>query len=165
MIHERPAALGNFASGRKKRIDMIVLHVMEGGFGPTGAWFANPDSHASAHFGISVDGSIDRYVREADTAWHAGHPDYNARSIGIELEGHVSDPDAFTPRMLEALTDLCDSLCAQWSIGRDRVHVIGHNEVPDPRHPDQLGGAGHHTDPGPYFPWQAFMDGLAKRIA
>jgi N-acetyl-anhydromuramyl-L-alanine amidase AmpD len=163
-IQIRPAALGNYNSGRKRRIDMLVLHVMQGGFGATGAWFAMPDARVSAHYGVSVDGDVACYVRDSDTAWHAGNPGYNARSIGIELEGHVDDPAAFTAPMLDALGELADGLCSQWNIARDRQHVIGHCEVPDPRG-HGFGGLGHHTDPGPHFPWEKFMDGLTRRLA
>lgn len=159
-IQQRPAAMGNYRRGRKTHVDMIILHVMEGGFGSTGAWFANPEAHVSAHYGISVDGQIAQYVRDLDVAFHAGNPAYNDRSLGVELEGHVSDPDAFTPMMMAATVSLCDLLCREWSIIRDRVHVIGHSEVPDPRNPMEHGGAGHHTDPGPFFPWDAFMSRL-----
>lgn len=157
-IRDFPAAFGNFNTGRKRRIDMIVLHVMEGGFLPTANWFRMPEARASAHYGISVDGDVARYVRDSDTAWHAGNPEVNARSIGIELEGHIADgPDIFTDPMMLALHTLCEGLCEHFGITKDRQHIIGHNEVPDPRHPGQLGGAGHHKDPGPHFPWERFM--------
>lgn len=163
-IQDRPAALGNFSHGRKRKIDMLVIHVMEGTFGPTAAWFANPEAHVSAHYGISVDGDVARYVRESDTAWHAGHPDYNARSIGIELEGHIADgAETFTEPMINTLAELCEQICSQWGIPRDRAHIIGHNEVPDPRHPGQLGGAGHHQDPGPAFPWDRLISALNRK--
>jgi N-acetyl-anhydromuramyl-L-alanine amidase AmpD len=164
-IRHVPAALGNYSRGRKHRIDTLVIHVMEGGFEPTGVWFATPDARASAHYGVSVDGDVAQYVLDADTAWHAGNAEYNARSVGIELEGHCSDPDAFTPAMLDSLVELADGLCCQHGIVKDRVHIIGHNEVPDPRHPDQRGGAGHHFDPGQYFQWERFMEALTRRVA
>lgn len=164
-IQIRPAALGNYNTGRKRRVDMLVIHVMEGFFGPTGAWFANPEARVSAHYGIATDGQVAEYVMDCDTAWHAGHPDYNARSIGIELEGHIEDgASVFTESMMAALAELADALCAKWGIPRDRQHVIGHCEIPDPRHPGQLGGAGHHRDPGPDFPWERLMTELQKRV-
>lgn len=161
-IQERPAAPGNFHRGRPRRPSVIVIHVMEGGFEGTAKWFANPDAHVSAHYGISVDGQIARYVPDEDEAWHAGNATVNACSIGIELEGHSSDPDAFTDPMLSALGDLLEQLCTQWSVARDRLHIIGHFEVPDPRHPGQLGGADHHTDPGQFFPWNRLMQRLIQ---
>src|SRR5581483_3287784 len=36
--------------------------------------------------------------------------------------------------------------------------IIGHSEVPDPNHPGQFGGAGHHTDPGQYWDWTKYMN-------
>ena len=38
-------------------------------------------------------------------------------------------------------------LCRKFGIPVDRAHIVGHSEVP---------GA-THTDPGPAFPWEAFM--------
>lgn len=162
-INDCPAALGNYRTGRKGRIDLIIIHTMEGGFAPTGVWFKTRDAKVSAHFGISVDGEIARYVLEHDTAFHAGHPDYNSRSFGIELEGHSYDPDAFTPKMMASLIELVDGLSADWNIPRDRQHIIGHCEVPDPRG-HGFGGAHHHTDPGKFFPWEKLMDSLARGI-
>jgi len=161
-IIDYPACLGNFRTGRRGKVDLLILHTMEGGFGPTGVWFKTPDAKVSAHFGISVDGQIARYVLEHDTAFHAGNPDYNARSFGIEMEGHAADPDAFTPKLMESLLELCSGLCADWNIPRDRDHVLGHYAVPDPRG-HGLGGAGHHTDPGKFFPWAKFMEDLRRR--
>jgi len=134
---------------------------MEGTFTGTGAWFRNTAAHASAHYGISVDGAIARYVSDEFEAWHAGAAEYNARSIGIELEGHSDDPDAFTDPMMDALVWLSTDLCDRYGIPADRDHFIGHNEVPDPRCPGQFGGAGHHRDPGPYFNWIDFMARLS----
>lgn len=163
-ILDHPAALGNFSRGRRSRISLLVLHTMEGTLHGTAAWFANPEAHASAHYGLSVDGLVYRFVRDEDTAWHAGNGEVNAISLGIELEGHSDDPDAFTPKMLDALTQLCADLCHRYGIKPDRAHVMGHCDVPDPRHVGQHGGANHHTDPGPHFPWEAFLAGLERAI-
>ena len=162
MIVDHPAALGNFTRGRRAPISMLVIHTMEGTLEGTTAWFANPEAHASSHYGLSVDGLVYRFVMDLDTAWHAGNPLVNAVSIGIELEGHMDDPDAFTQRMMDALVELSAGLCEKYSIPRDRKNIIGHCEVPDPRHATQLGGANHHKDPGPYFPWERLMTQLVR---
>jgi N-acetyl-anhydromuramyl-L-alanine amidase AmpD len=48
-------------------------------------------------------------------------------------------------------------LCLKYEIPMDRVHIIGHNEVPDPKNSDRLGGVDGHTDPGPHWNWSYFM--------
>ena len=35
--------------------------------------------------------------------------------------------------------------------------MIGHNQVPDPFHPGEFGGAEHHSDPGPTWDWPRYM--------
>jgi len=162
MLTQIPASPGNYTAGRPAPISMLVIHVMEGTARGTGLWFANSDAHASAHYGINVDGDVSQYVQDKDTAWHAGNSTVNRCSIGIELEGHVDDPDAFTPKMMAALATLARDLCAKYGIPIDRQHLVGHCEVPDPRHPGQLGGADHHKDPGQYFDFDALMSAIAQ---
>lgn len=163
-----PAATGNYALGRAGHcVETIVLHTMEGFAKGTARWFADTDAeghglaHASAHYGIDVDGQLYRYVNETDTAWHAGNRDVNRRSIGIELEGHSDDPDLMTDKMFDELVHLVADICSRYAIPIDRQHIVGHCEVPDPRHAMQFGGIDHHHDPGPHFPWAKFMARLA----
>jgi N-acetyl-anhydromuramyl-L-alanine amidase AmpD len=147
---------------------MLVIHTAESTARSAAEWFSvdhRPDNGpSSAHYIVDVDGLVTRCVGEGDTAFHAGNADVNACSIGIELEGHCDDgSEVFTPKMMRALLELADYLCERYGIARDRQHVIGHNEVPDARkgHEGQLGGAGHHHDPGPFYPWATFMAALA----
>ena len=100
---------------------------------------------------------VDQLVREKDIAWHAGNWLYNQTSIGIEHEGFVSDSSWFTKAMYRSSAQLAAYLCNKYGIPKDRSHVIGHNEVPDPYNPGQYGGAGHHTDPGGYWDWTRYM--------
>src|SRR5581483_8554984 len=58
---------------------------------------------------------------------------------------------------LRGLAALTAWLCDRYGIPKDRSHIIGHDEVPDPYNPGQFGGSGHHQDPGPYFDWTTFM--------
>ena len=167
-ITQRPASPSNYTSWRSSvRVDLVVLHVMEGFARGTGAWFQNPAARVSAHYGIDANGNVEQYVQEADEAWHAGNAAYNRRSIGIELEGHSADAESFTPAMISALVELVRDICARHQIPLDRQHIIGHNEVPDPRpgHEGQVGGADHHQDPGPFFPWSSFMAALVPAVA
>jgi N-acetyl-anhydromuramyl-L-alanine amidase AmpD len=154
----QPANRNNYGMGRRgERIAMIVIHVMEGGPRGTALRFSDPEAHASCHYGIGADGRLYQYVDASDTAWHTGNPAYNRISIGIELEGYSARAESFTPPLVQTLVDLVKSEAAIWGISLDRRHVIGHNEIPDPYHPGQFGGANHHTDPGEFFPWERFM--------
>lgn len=159
----QPAHVTNYRPGRKAAIDMLVIHVMEGSCRGTAQEFATPLKQVSAHYGIGKDGAVYQYVKDGDTAWHAGSAAINTRSIGIELEGKCADPANFTPAMKQSLGVLAQRLCITYKIPVDRQHIIGHCEVPDPHHPDQRGGAGHHHDPGEFFDWDDFMASIIAR--
>lgn len=117
----------------------IVVHIMEGTLRGTDAWFANPDSRVSAHYGVGKDGAVHQYVLDADQAWHAGRvykPSWagvhkgvspNRYTVGIEHEGYATDvwPEA----MLNASAALIREVCARWSIPIDRAHIVGHREL------------------------------------
>lgn len=143
----RGAASTNFSKGRKlgsvtQRPEAIVIHVMDGSFVGTRAWFgaARNKGQSSTHYGISLTGEIDQYVKEEDTAYHAGnvHPfppkwkgfngsNPNATTIGIEHEGKA---DTIWPQaMYEASAELIRDICDRWNIPIDRDHIIGHKEI------------------------------------
>lgn len=150
----------NYTSGRGgTAIDVVVIHTVQGSYNGCISWFANPAASASAHFVVrSSDGAVTQMVEEDDTAWHAGNWSYNQRSIGIEHEGWVDDPGTwYTDELYAGSAALVRYLVAKYGIPVDRDHIIGHDEVPDPNNPGQFGGAGHHTDPGGGWDWDAFM--------
>jgi N-acetylmuramoyl-L-alanine amidase len=123
------------------------------------AGFATPDSRVSAHYVIDRDGTIYRCVDDGVSAWHAddcvleGCADINACSIGIELVGFART--AYMPAQLDALVDLCLSLCVRYKIAVDRI--VGHQHIAVP--------AGRKTDPGPYFPWTQVRERIAMELA
>lgn len=159
-----PASLTNYTRGRASiNIDMLVIHTEQGSEHGTELWFADPLAHASAHYGIGFDGKIDQFVDDADEAWHAGHPQYNKRSIGIELEGFEAK-GVFPDPMIDSLVSLSTYLCVTYGIVADRIHIIGHREVPDPTNKSLFGGLHHHTDPGVHFPWDRFIVQLANHM-
>ncbi|GAA5042910.1 hypothetical protein HNP84_002076 [Thermocatellispora tengchongensis] len=131
---------------RSDKIDRIVIHVTQGSYAGSIAWFQNPRSQVSAHYVVrSKDGAITQMVREKDRAWHVGN--YNRRSIGIEHEGYVSDASWFTDAMYRASAALTRSIADRYKIPKDRKHIIGHVEAP---------GA-THTDPGKHWDWARYM--------
>lgn len=151
-----PAHRNNYSSGRKgNAINTIVVHTMQGTLKGTNGWFADAAAKASAHYGIGFGGELVQYVDDQDTAWHAGNAKYNRQSIGIELEGFM-ERGFFPDTMIDKLVELMAYLCDTYKIPRDRKHIIGHNEVPAPDGKG-FGGAGHHADPGPKFPWDEVM--------
>lgn len=130
----------NFWDGRKGyRPEAVVIHIMEGTLAGTDSWFASPASQVSAHYGIGKNGEVHQYVREADTAWHAGRVDApvwtliksnvnpNLYTIGIEHEG--KHDDTWTDALKEASATLISAACERWHIPIDRNHVIGHYEI------------------------------------
>lgn len=163
-VIQRPASKNNYTSlSAPRTIDRIVIHTTEGSWDGACSWFAHPSSGVSAHFVVRAsDGLVAQCVRVGDIAWHAGNGDYNRRSIGIEHEGYVAKPSWYTNASLGASAELVAKLCAENEIPIDREHIIGHDEVPDPKHPGQFGGSGHHDDPGPGFPWVGYMDLVEK---
>lgn len=81
----------NFVQGRKGSVkpDVIVVHIQEGTMVGTDAWFNNPTSKVSAHFGVSKSGEVWQWVAEEDTAWHAGTVVRPIAAIVQERKGRV----------------------------------------------------------------------------
>ena len=158
VIFERPSP--NWSGRGGVAIDCVVIHDTEcREAGPTLAWFASPGSRVSAHYVIDRDGTIYRCVDDEVGAWHAGDcvvpgcPDVNACSIGIELVGFAAT--AYMPAQLDALVELCLSLCVRYRIAVDRI--VGHQDIALP--------AARKSDPGPYFPWAQVRGRIAMGLA
>ncbi|RFU83958.1 N-acetylmuramoyl-L-alanine amidase [Streptomyces triticagri] len=146
-----PASPSNYTSSDRPSaypVDFVVVHVTQETYADTLAIFRNPDKQVSAHYLVrSKDGHVAQCVADRDIGWHAGNWDYNTRSIGIEHEGWVDQPEYFTDEMYASSAALTAHLCDTYGIPRNRDHIIGHNEVP---------GA-THTDPGPHWDWARYM--------
>ena len=69
---------------------IFVVHIMVGYMAGTDTVFRNPESEASAHFGVSRGGAVWQWVDTDDMAWHAF--DANAYSIGVEHAGFPDEP-------------------------------------------------------------------------
>lgn len=149
-----PANPSNYTVGRPyPPIDKVIIHDTEGSYASAISWFQNPSSGVSAHYVIrSSDGQITQMVREANTAWHAGNWDYNVRSIGIEHEGFMSQQGWYTEAMYQSSAGLVRDITEQYSIKKDRAHIVGHYQVPNQS----------HTDPGPLWNWDYYMS-LVRR--
>lgn len=158
-----PAAPSNFGSRGGQPVDMIVIHTTQDdrrtrdGKPSAIPWFQDKDSQASAHFVIAQDGTVYQCVPLSSAAFHAGNGFFNRRSIGIECEGLCERPETWTVALVASLTALVRYLTTSFQVPADRQHIIGHDEVPDPKHPGLFGGLHHHTDPGRYCPWAVIL--------
>ncbi|RYX86423.1 N-acetylmuramoyl-L-alanine amidase [bacterium] len=154
------AGEGNFQAANRPReqpIDMVIVHDIEGPDTAALSIFQRAGAKVSSHYVVGVDGTIYQMVREHDVAWHAGNGDINRRSVGIETHGYAYRPGFYTPKIYEAEAKLVRDITQRYNIPRDRTHIIGHAEVPNPRDPTRFGGVSGHTDPGPYWDWNTFM--------
>lgn len=130
----------NFWQGRKSyKPEAVVIHIMAGTIQGTDSWFNNASSQVSAHYGVAKSGEIHQYVKEEDTAWHAGiicQPSWkflkpninpNLYTIGIEHEGQAED--VWTEETKKASASLIQEACQRWQIPIDRDHIIGHYQI------------------------------------
>lgn len=143
-------------------ISYIVIHTTEGSSDSAIQRFQSPSSRVSAHYIISSDGRITQMVREKDIAWHSGNREYNRLSIGIEHEAYSGQPATMTDAMYRSSAALTRYLCLKYEIPLDRGHIIGHDEVPHPRDAGRFGGVDGHSDPGPHWDWNRFMELVAQ---
>lgn len=154
------------ATGRA--IDIVVVHTMEIGERPDAAeicarWFASPASQVSAHYCVDA-GTVIQCVREEDIAWHARGG--NATSIGVELAGMAGQgsrdwEDAYSAAVLARSAALVADVCRRHRIPVRRLGapglragrrgITGHADV------SKAFGRSDHWDPGPGFPWSAFL--------
>jgi N-acetyl-anhydromuramyl-L-alanine amidase AmpD len=162
-----PAKPEDYGSRANTPVDCIVLHTTEGGSiaGAT-TWWDRDDVTASSHYVLDGQRIVQR-VPEGMAAFHAGNRAVNRRSIGIEVVGHAGKASTWTPEVMAQLVELSAEIVERHAIPVHRgiPGIAGHCDVPDPRHPDRRGGAGHHVDPGPHLPWLAFFDTLRTCIA
>jgi N-acetylmuramoyl-L-alanine amidase CwlA len=136
------ASSNNYTVGRGgKEIKLIALHWIVGTLESADATFANPDRKASAHYGIG-DNEIHQWVKEEDTAWHAGNWTVNQTSIGIEHEGGWLLPDGTRKVPTEAThqtsAKLVADICSRYGIPIDKEHIRTHQEYSATQCPGSL---------------------------
>lgn len=174
----RPASTSNYSDRNwdtRAVVDTIVIHTGEGSYWGVISWFQNPSASASSQYVIARNGEITQMVADNDMSWHATY--YNSHSIGIETEGFAGDPNQWTPELLDSLADLCAWLCEAYDITPTHpagnantnggyyngIGLVAHAQV-------QTSGSaaaqqyGVRTDPGVYFPWDAFVQMVQSRL-
>lgn len=156
-----PSSYGNYdlaeRPGDGLDIRYIVIHDTELAYDSTIELFQNSQSYVSANYVVrSSDGQVTQMVDNSDIAWHAGNWWLNTHSIGIENEGFALEGATwFTPRLYHSLASLVRYLAEKYDVPLDRMHIVGHDNVPGPTPPTQTA---QHWDPGPFFDWDHFMD-------
>jgi N-acetyl-anhydromuramyl-L-alanine amidase AmpD len=116
----------------------VVFHRSGGSLAALRRKFTDPSSATSAHYGVGVDGTVEQYVDEADTAYHAGvvlNPTWldlrprvnpNFYTIGIEHEaGESGWPEA----QRGASAALLAEIASRWSIPLDPHHIVRHSAI------------------------------------
>jgi N-acetyl-anhydromuramyl-L-alanine amidase AmpD len=131
----------NFHSGRPPDLtpSAIVLHRSGGSLSDLRARFAEPTSSLSAHYAVGRDGSIDQYVTEADTAFHAGmvvnsrwpglkeRINPNLYTFAIEHEGSAASGWSDAQRVASAA--LIAEIANRWSIPISAEAVVPHSAI------------------------------------
>jgi len=127
----------NFKTGRAKRIEFprpgvykIVIHTYNGKGTSLYNWFQENTVSTSAHYSVWKNGTIEQYVRENDTAWHAGQSWWNDVSIGIEHQddGNPADP-VRTEQLYEASAELVADICRRWNIALTADNIVPHKKT------------------------------------
>jgi len=177
---------------RAHAVDMIVIHAISGpkcaengrvefsGAPPVEGndaefYLAKMEAdrrQVSIHYVIGRNGDRAVGVPENVIAYHAGNPDVNGRSIGIELVNDGDGKDPFPPAQIAALVRLIKDLRGRYSI--PLVGIVRHSDV-DQRvcvcpWPDQATlqetaaiatTYARRSDPGIAFPFDQVRDAVA----
>ena len=102
-------------SERTAPISKITIHhmaVVNGTLEGVGARFADPNSYASANYGIDSDGRVALYVDESKRSWCSSSSQNDNVSITIECANSAAYPDwPISDKCYNKLIDLCVDIC------------------------------------------------------
>lgn len=98
----------NHSGKRNAKLQGVVVHWWDDpakrpSLAGVRSWFKNPASQVSAHYVVEA-GTVVQMVADENTAWHAGGPHWNNRTIGIECNPRMSLADLET--LAQLITDL-----------------------------------------------------------
>ncbi|WP_199857819.1 N-acetylmuramoyl-L-alanine amidase [Erythrobacter sp. EC-HK427] len=159
----------NYSNGRAGQvIDRIVIHITDAGQTPyVGDWFTREEANASSHYMVDQNGDVLQFVREQDTAWHAGNRTANRRSIGIEhvavKQGGATYGRTHYPHTppseaeYRASAKLVAHLCKKYSLPANRTTIVGHSEINT--------STSHTSCPNGAWDWDAYMPLVAEEFA
>ena len=147
-------------SPRDADVKFIVLH---------GTWMSDDaevvqrlcdaDAEVSCHYFIDFNANLHQFVKEEDSAWHAGVSCWqgiegiNKHSIGIEVSNLGEEAGVpYTEAQYTALIVLLKDLLARYNLPPEAV--IGHSDIAPNR----------KNDPGAHFDWKILEEaGVAAK--
>lgn len=105
----------------------------------------------SIHYVVGRNGERAAGVPENVIAYHAGNPDVNGRSIGIELVNDGNGKDPFPPAQIEALVALIKELRGRYPI--PLAGIVRHSDVDQRVCVCAATMYSRRSDPGSAFPF------------
>lgn len=117
----------NYTKGRQgNKVTGVIVHWIVGNLASADAVFQNKSRNTSAHYGIEND-VIHQYVKDEDTAYHAGVWQVNLTTIGIE---HSAQPgrDA-SGATLDTSAQLIANLAKTYSFAINSSTIRPHSAV------------------------------------
>lgn len=144
----------------------ITIHQMEGFYAGSIATFLESGG-VSAHYLIrDSDGQVTQMVREARTGYHV--KGNNAYTLGIEQEGFRGQSGWYNAPTYREVIAITKNMCARWSIPCTSVYRGAASDSENVQasslrikgHQHYAGQAGTRTDPGRFFNWTRFADGI-----
>lgn len=166
----------DFKKGRSGVVRVIVIHDAEcaetsHAAEDLGNYGKHPDYPSSWHISCDND-SCERSVHDEDTAWAA--PPLNPVALHIELAGKGSQSradwlDAYSTATLDNAADIVAAWCKKFNIPvvhltNDQLSsgnkgIVGHYQI------SAVWKKSDHTDPGAGFPWEDFIQRVARSLA
>lgn len=122
---------------------LIVIHTMVGTWQSAEGRFENPNDvgHASATYGVKLDGGLIQWVDEKDAAYHAGNYAANMDSIGLEHEDAGDYNGPRTPQLYASSARLVADIAKRYGVPLVHINradyeagrsgVIAHREISD----------------------------------
>lgn len=155
---EKPTANKGQRHGHKPTL--VIIHADAGGTDAgTIDWIVRSSAKAgnpvSYHYLVGRDGTVYRFVKETEKAWHAGKKcrfhgeevegSLNPTSIGVCFANNGKGDEFYTVEQYKAGAQLVADICKRNGIPVHRIR--GHFEVCEP---------GYKQDPYPWFNWRTF---------
>jgi hypothetical protein len=164
-IAQIPMTREHYATGRTMPIRALVMHATAGVYPGDLEWLKKGGSTAypvSTHYLVNKAGEIFQFVREEDTAWHAGTSSWvidgkrisglNKCSVGIELSNANNGRDPYPREQIESAVALARDIVTRRDI--PRAQLVRHLDI----------SPGRKTDPAG-FPWLYFTDAVYRDTA
>ena len=112
--------------------DLIIVHMMEGGYAGSVAWLCDPRAQASAHICMSDDGSeVTQLVPLSMKAW--AECAYNSKGPSLEIPGFSRPgiPDERWRAAAKIVAWLCRAYAipVQWAKGGQGRGICCHNDL------------------------------------